>query len=377
MSVAARVSAAVLVTAVAVSACSVPSRPYWWPHSPSNPGAPARVIAVHLGHASTSRYQLGIDIYWDQGTLPAATVRADAARIIKYALSLHANSIALSFPFYTGGPRSSTVYPSRTYSPSPAQIGVFLHLAAEARMHISIRPLLSETTLTHQQFSRLQIRPRSIPAWFRSYRKLLKPYLRVAQAGHAASFVVGTELASLAPAKSQWRGLIAMARRVFHRQLLFEARYAQWKLWDAGQFKAGFAADMWPGFKTMGDGATVAQLTRAWKQFLAAYARQRSLRSLVLSEIGIAAVPGAYQHSGTWFGIGTPTHAGRLMQKRWYTALCAAAKSYPLRGLYWWEINFTANPANPGSYGRSDQFTFIGNPAQSAVRSCFKSWPKR
>jgi hypothetical protein len=356
-----------------MASCSVPPRPSWWPHTTTNQVA-ASAAVVRLGHAKPSRYQLGIDVYWSQGGLPAATVHADAVRIINYALSLHANSISLSFPFYTYGPRSSIVYVSKKNSPSPAQIGVFLRLAREADVRTTVRPLLSELTLKPHHVGRAKIRPRNIAEWFGNYRKMIAPYLQVAKADHASSFVVGTELASLAPQHKRWLSLIAAARRIYRGPLLFEDRYTFFELWAGYRSEAGFAADMWPGFKGTQNNATVSQLTREWKKLFATYARERSLRSLVISETGIAAVPGAYQHSGSWFGIGTPTPLGRRMQERWYTALCTAARAYRIRGLYWWEINFSANPAAPAQWDRTDQFTFMGVPAQRAVASCFKSW---
>ena len=240
---------------------------------------------MKLDHARPSKYQLGIDVYWSQGMLPAATVHADAVRIINYTLSLHANSISLSFPFYTQGPRSSTVYVSKTNSPSPAQIGVFLRLAHEADVRTTVRPLLSEITLIPHHIPRAKIRPRSIAEWFRSYGKIIAPYLQVAQADHASSFIIGAELVSLAHADKRWQALLAADRRIFHRQFL-------------------------------------------------------------------------------------------LMQERWYSALCTAARPYRIHGLYWWEVNFTANPADPVPWDRADQFTFMGVPAHHAVTSCFNSWPK-
>jgi hypothetical protein len=331
-------------------------------------------VSVRLGHVRQSRDQLGIDVYWYQGSLSESAVHADAVRIINYVLSLHANSIALSFPFYTQGPRSSTVYLSKANSPTPAQVGVFLSLARKAGIRTTLRPLLSESTLRPHHVSRAKIRPGNLARWFDSYSKIIAPYLRVAQANHASSFVVGTELVSLSHQQKRWLSLIATARRTFRGSFLFEDSYEHFELWAHYRSKAAFAADMWPGFKGLRNNANLGQLTRAWKKFLAAYARQRSLRSLVISETGIAAVPGSYEHSGSWFGIGTPTRVGRLMQKRWYTALCTAAKAYRVRGLYWWEINFTADPAHPAPWDRTDQFTFMGVPAQQAVASCFSSW---
>jgi hypothetical protein len=62
------------------------------------------------------------------------------------------------------------------------------------------------------------------------------------------------------------------------------------------------------------------------------------------------------------------------MQTPWLTAQFAGARACHIRGLYCWEINFTADPADPAPWDRADQITFMGVPAQQAVASCFSSW---
>jgi len=105
-----RAAALVVLVACAVallSACTVPSRPAWWPkHSASAGTASADRTAVPTvaqpWHAGMR--QLGIQVYWVANRTDSDTVvQLKARRIINYAISLGANSIALTFPFYTYG----------------------------------------------------------------------------------------------------------------------------------------------------------------------------------------------------------------------------------------------------------------------------------
>ena len=78
--------AAILLTLV--SACTIPSRPAWWPH-PAVTG-PAVRDPWHSGMR-----QLGIQVYWtaNRNDSADAVIRAKAQRIVDYAISLHANSV--------------------------------------------------------------------------------------------------------------------------------------------------------------------------------------------------------------------------------------------------------------------------------------------
>ena len=59
------------------------------------------------------------------------------------------------------------------------------------------------------------------------------------------------------------------------------------------------------------------------------------------------------------------------MQAAWYKAACNAVSAEQIGGgIYWWEVNFDANPADPGPF-KSDRMTFLDRPAQRVIRNCF------
>ena len=221
------VGAALLL--VLVTACTIPSRPLWWPQQKHAPpvGNAVTVPTVHDPWHPGMR-QLGIQVYWTANPNDSsdAVVQAKAQRIIDYAINLHANSIAVTFPFFTYGVTANTVYARPKVTPSPRHIEDFLAAAAQAHMRVTLRPELSENALIAQnpQAWRGSIQPQNRAAWFRSYRKMLVPYLVAAQAGDAASFVMGTELNSMEGAP-QWPGLIRSFRSVYRGQLIYDENY--------------------------------------------------------------------------------------------------------------------------------------------------------
>lgn len=373
----ARVFAGAVGLLVLVSACSIPSRPLWWPKSqhtpvPAGTGHSAGTVksavdAVAVPWHSGMR-QLGIQVYWTANRRDSdAVIRAKAQRIMNYAVSLNANSIAVTFPFYTHGITSDTLYTSPE-TPSPAHMAIFLAAAAESHLRVTLRPILNEDALVAQNpiAWRGSIRPQDRAAWFRSYQRLLLPYADVAQAGGAATFVVGTELETLEKDR-HWPGLIRAVRSAYHGQLLYDENFDEFGAHDSSLPLATFGVDAYPRFN-LSDSASVRRLTRAWEKWLGTHTAAVRHRT-ILSEVGIDAVPGSYHDPGAWLNT-TTSPISLEVQTKWYQAVCRAATVEQIGGLYWWEVNFDDNPARPGQF-QSDRLTFLGRPAQQVIRSCF------
>jgi hypothetical protein len=374
--------AAVLCALTLISACGIPGRPLWWPkarHTGAQAGAAGRRLGPHPTASPVPQVadpwtpgqpQLGIDVYWIGNPRDsAAVVAAKARRIINYAISLDANSIGLSFPFYTYGITSDTLYADRKTTPSPADIGIFLAAAAASHIRVTLRPLLNEAALIAQNpiAWRGSIEPADPSAWFASYRELLLRYASVAQAGHAATFVIGTELDSL-QGDPRWPGLIRSVRAAFHGELLYDENYLDFQDHDADLPLSTFGVDAYPRFGGLDDSATVGELASAWEGWLGGH-RASVLKAMVLSEVGIAAVSGAYKIPGDWTQTTTSPIVPQI-QTRWYKAVCRAFAAEHIAGLYWWEISFDANPADPAPF-QTDRLTFLGRPAQQEIRACF------
>jgi len=346
-----------------VAACSIPSRPLWWPHSKHE--APTVRNPWHQGVR-----QLGIHVYWAANRGDSdAVIRAKARRIINYAISLNANSVALTFPFFTYGLTSDMVYAKPEVTPSPSDIAIFLAVAAEAHIRVTLRPVLNENALVarNPQAWRGSIEPQNRAAWFRSYRKLLLPYAAAAQAGHAATFVLGTELISLEGAP-QWPGIVRSVRSVYNGQATYDQNHDEFASYTANPPVPSQNVDAYPQF-SLPDSASVASLTSSWNVWLGAHPLSVR-RELTLSEIGIEAVAGSYKDPWAWRSTRNAPIDTRV-QAAWYKAACNAVSDEQVGGgIYWWEVNFDANPANPHAF-ESDRLTFLHRPAQQVIRNCF------
>jgi len=356
------------VLATLVPACSIPSRPAWWPH-PKHAAHTVSVQAVRNPWHQGMR-QLGIHVYWAANRGDSdAVIRAKARRIIDYAISLNANSVALTFPFFTYGLTSDTVYAKPEVTPSPGHIVIFLAIAAKAHIRVTLRPVLNENALVtrNPQAWRGSIEPQNRAAWFRSYNKLLLPYAAAAQAGHAATFVLGTELMSLEGAP-QWPGIVRSLKSVYSGQLTYDQNHDEFAANTANPPVPSHNVDAYPQF-SLPDTASVARLTSSWNSWLGAHPLSVR-RQLTLSEIGIDAVAGSYYEPWAWRSTKTKPIDTRV-QAAWYQAACNSVSAQQIGGgIYWWYVNFDANPAQPRPF-ESDRLTFLARPAQQVIRNCF------
>jgi len=369
-----------LALLVGTSACSIPSRPPWWPKSGSSTdpssaanqeaAADSGVAVVQHPWRSGAR-QLGIQVYWtaNDNDRSDSMVAIKARRIINYAVSLNANSIMVTFPFYTHGVTSSRVY-GNSSTPTAHHIEIFLQEAAESHIAVTLRPILNENSLIAQNplAWRGSIEPASVSGWFRSYRKLLMPYATAAQAGHAAAFVVGTELDSLETSHG-WSGVIRAIKSVYKGRLVYDQNFDEFAAGDERLPLHTFDIDAYPRF-SLPDSASLRRLTKAWDGWLGAHPL-KVRRQLTLSEVGAAAVPGAYSDPGDW----TTTEHSAIdthVQAYWYRAVCQAIQTEHIGGgVFWWEVSFDADPAKPAEWDNTDRLTFVGRPAQAVIKDCF------
>jgi len=377
-----RITASVALAATLltlVSACTLSDRPAWWPkpkhsataHAKASPSpTPVPVVADPW---QPGMRQLGIQVYWTENSndASAAVVEAKARRLINYAISLNANSIAITFPFYTYGITSDDVYADPETTPTPQEIEDFLAVAAQSDMRVTIRPILNEDVLVAQNplAWRGSIEPQSTSAWFQSYQQLLMPYAEAAQQGGAATFVIGAELQSLEEAP-EWPALISAIQSVYKGQLAYDENYTEFAEGDQDLPLPGHDVDAYPRFD-LPDSASVSQLTQAWESWIGGH-RAVVIHQMVLAEVGIVAVPGAYQSPGAWIGtVNSPIDV--QVQANWYQAVCNAVAAENVGGgIYWWEVSFDADPADPGPF-ESDRLTFLGRPAAQVIQSCFAS----
>ncbi|MFI1992440.1 glycoside hydrolase family 113 [Actinoplanes sp. NPDC020271] len=362
------VALALVVTQLAACGSLAPHVPAGGPRSPAGTPSSPEATPTTSAPAQTTPAELGVQIYWHEVNTPEQ-VRANADRLLDYIVGLGANSVGITFPIYTDGPRPTRVYTTAGVTPTPGSLRTVIGMARARGLRVLVRPLIAEGNLKSGKVWRGSIKPSDVDGWFTSYGKILLPYLTAAQEARADGFVVGSELDSLVKYQDWWRTTVAAAGRAFTGRLTYADNWGVWATGRPGVPGTETGLDAYPQLR-LGDAATVAQIAAAWRQWL--LKRPDGLAKTTIQEIGIAATPGAYRLPASWPSEGqtlTPQ-----IQIRWFAGACAAAKSLNMAGIYFWTLDAWADPANAGGYNAG---SFIGRGDQ-AIKECFASgWPDR
>jgi hypothetical protein len=377
-----------LVVAMAcASACAAlaPSVPVGQPVSTASGGITAAAGASHGSSSATAaattptqlpvvqvsaaakalKAQLGIQVYWHtMGS--SADVRTAADKVLNYVAGLGANSVGLTFPVFTDGVHPTRVYTVSGSTPDPTTLNIVIAEAKARGLRVTLRPLIDETNIKDaKQDWRGTIAPVNLTNWFASYWSVLKPYVQLAQQTGVTDFVMGTELNSLVYQKSHWQTIDAAAAQIYTGELDYSDN---WDIWmSGGSYSPAPSVDLdaYPDLD-LSDNASVSQLTSAWTQWL----HNRSTTTLsktVLQEVGIAAASGAYHHPALWATAGEKVVPS--IQINWFAAACSSARALHLPGIFFWDVDSNADPANPNL---SDAGSIIGHGDQ-AIRACFSA----
>jgi hypothetical protein len=313
--------------------------------------------------------QWGIQVYWQSTSSdPPDYTWGKAQRIVDYIVGLNANSLCISFPFYTPDITASTVDAKPT-TPSPARVAILIQEARRAGLRVTVRPILNEASLDPPTGWRGAIAPADRDEWFASYRRLLLPYAEVAQKYGAATFTVGTELDSM-EGDPHWAGLIAAVARVFGGQISYDVNWSDYITTSRVEVPVrSFGVDAYFPVDAP-DSAPVSELVAGWDAWLD---RKTAgpLRSLVFSEVAIGAEDGAYESPGNFY-VSNPYNPH--VQANWYTAVCTVTRQRHMPGMYVWSLDFNAIPGQPP---RSESpLDFLGRPlSEQALRACFSGEP--
>ncbi len=313
--------------------------------------------------------QLGINLYWsDMSNLVTnQQINQQANTVMKYIVSLGANSIDISFPFYNPGGLSGSSVSAGPETPTASQLTIVIEIAHRYGLRVTIRPLMDEFNL--KPGWRGVINPTSINQWFASYSKFLYPYIKVANRTNVATFIIGAELNSIQN-EPQWSSLI--------QQIRIQYKY-KGEIGYSDNFNKFDEANFGPSVNSLGldayfpvnlpASASVDQLASSWEAYINPMANRINLSKIVLSEVGIAAQSGAYSAPFNQ-SLGNNVALNPLVQENWFTAACNIFQAYKMEGIYFWAIDLNQNPfgPNPNSWG---PMSFIGRGDQS-IKQCFK-----
>ncbi|MFG2911700.1 glycoside hydrolase family 113 [Kitasatospora sp. NPDC048298] len=310
----------------------------------------------------------GVQVYWlDDPADPESFVQGKVDRIVKYVVGLNANSLSVTFPYYTTGPKSNAVA-ARATTPSPERLALLLDSAHRAGLRTTVRPIMDEEVFDYSATGvwRGNIAPADKDAWFASYAAFLTPYLKTAQEHSATEFTVGTEFNSLEN-DPHWAGLIEQARKAFRGQIVYDANWDNWSKGPLPLPADGTGVDAYFPAKSAGDDAPVADLVASWNGWLDKRGAGPQ-PATKLTEVGIPAQKGAYKTPGDFY---TKRELNEPVQAAWFTAVCQVAQERKLGGVYFWSLYFGIDPTLPTNQD-TPRMDFAGRPAsEQAIRTCF------
>jgi Glycoside Hydrolase Family 113 len=307
-------------------------------------------ILTPAGLASLAGFQrgIGLDVY----TWPGEDFAAAATDTIRYVVSLRANAISVSFPFFMDGTRSGSVH-ATDRTPTPAQLAALISAARQAGLRVSLRPLLDEASLGR---ARVRWRPSDEAAWFRSYERFLKPYAQLAQRDGVSELIVGTELGGFGTSP-RWNGLNRFVRRWYSGTLACSDNWDAVVVHGCGS-AAVQAVDAYPPSRS------AARFTATWLSF------DRALpKGTVETEVSIAAATRAWRKP--WELSWPVSRVDPSVQAHWFADACRAAVTTHLGGIYFWGA--TVGTRVPDGPTLASQTTWAGGPAARALSSCFAS----
>jgi hypothetical protein len=310
---------------------------------------------------------LGVDLY-ALSNYPAAQVEAYGKRMLAYIKNvLKADAVGIVWNFYAPSLSSDTVK-ATNQTLSPKNVAILTRIAIEDHLLVEYRPLIMVPRGPTPWEGK--ITPSLQPSWFDSYYHAELPYLKTAQHFGVREFVTGTELVQL-NSSPLWSPFFTRVSRVYHGLISYSA-------WDGNYFGVSpgspfkTARPQFPPVKYVGmdmywhtnipPDATQVQVTAAWES-LFGKTTPSLLRRTAIDEIGIQARAGAYANPQD---LGSAGRLSEKVQVNWFTAACKTVHRYRMRGVFFFKVDLTDNPAHPAT----SLSTFEGKQGAAAIAAC-------
>ncbi|MBQ1091518.1 hypothetical protein KBY47_20675 [Streptomyces sp. B93] len=340
-----------------------------------DPGTPAPPSSASSGALRVAepwkegRAQWGVQLYWEEEEQKRSDsfIEKQAAKHAEYLIGLGANSVSLSFPYFTEGVTSNTLS-AEAKTPSPERVQRVLKVFKEAGFRTTLRPIMDEAALDPPEGWRGNIEPASRSAWFTSYGEFLTPYLEAAERTKTNTFVIGTELNSM-EGDPGWTALVGSAEQTFSGEVAYDANWDNYVSGRINMPVSHLGVDAYFPVQ-VDDDASVDALVDGWQGWLDKKATG-PLPNITISETGIGAMDGAYHAPGDFY---TKNAVNPEVQANWYEAACQVVQERRMQGVYWWSIWFDDDPNDAPDDKVASRLDFAGRPlTEKAVKSCFTS----
>jgi hypothetical protein len=348
---AALLAVALLVTVLLTTGCAHSSDP--------QRHAAATVASSQWPVLGAQQPVLGVDLY-ALDNYPAAVVTADGYRTLSYIRNvLKANTVGIVWNFFAASDSSDSVQADSS-TLSPANVAILTRIAAHFHLLVEYRPVILVPSEANNWSGK--ILPADPARWFSSYYNAELPYLTLAQSLDVREFVVATEMHYM-NADPRWPSFFARVAKVYHGVVSYAT-------WDYDYFPPlthlmplkYLGMDMYWHMQNLPADATQAQVVAAWGTLFTEMPPS-VLQRTAIDETGIQARVGAYADPPM---LDLPGQLDNQVQANWFMAACQTVHTYHMRGVFFWKVDLTDNPAFPAS----SMSTFEGRPSAQTISEC-------
>jgi hypothetical protein len=347
-----------------VAGCGHPLIPDPAPKAPDTAAAVGKSDLPILGIKSPV---LGVSLY-ALGNYPATVVRADGERTLGYIKhKLKADAVGIVWNFYARSDYSADVGAASS-TLSARNVGILTRIAQRDGLQVEYRPLVMVPSARNPWAG--LINPYPPARWLDNYYRAELPYLKLAQQLRVREFVTATEFQDLNN-RPLWPSFFARVSQVYRGLISYAA-------WDGNYFGSPpgepmqtatpellpakyIGMDMY-WHMDLSASATPEEVTAAWEELFGKVPAS-VLRRTAIDETGIQARVGAYRNPSD---LTAPGRLSEQVQANWFTAACATVAKYHMRGVFFWKVDLTDNPAHPAT----SLSTFEGRKGAGAISEC-------
>lgn len=286
--------------------------------------------------------------------------------VFEHLRQLGVNSVSINFPFYQNDWEANEVTTSHIETPTISELQTVIEAAHDARLSVTLRPIMDEQVFLDAGMWRGQIKPKDPAAWFDSYEELLLTYATLAQSTNAKALNIGTELNSMQNKYAKrWIELIENIRQTYKGQLLYSFNSDVVHEISSIEFVqhldfVGIDA-YFP--LNLPDDASTEMIAEQWIVELNQFKEKLPQTPIVVTEVGLLPIAGAYRTPYAWR---LPEgEIDRQAQVNYYEATYKVWK--PLsQGIYWWTVTLGQDPS-------VISFTPLYSPTESVIKRQFRT----
>ncbi|MCC6749519.1 MAG: hypothetical protein IT371_17775 [Deltaproteobacteria bacterium] len=290
--------------------------------------------------------------------------RVELAAKLRELKALGASHVSIVAQWSTRDVRSTSIAPRPDHTTPDAVLERMIAHARTQGLSVLLFPILDVQRRKPLEW-RGTLKPTDWDAWWRSYRRFILHYARLAARTRAAILCVGSELVTTEGMRERWVELIAEVRKVYRGALLYSANWDHFEPVSFWEHVDLVGVTAYHSLAQKND-APEEEMYLSWLRVRDTLGRwsRRLARPFIFTEVGYPSQDGGAVHPWDYT---QGTAADPEEQRRAYRAFVRAWHGdKTLAGVFFWDWY--------GSGGLMDtQYTPRHKPAESVIRHWFRS----